>query len=339
MKSESINALKQLLSKPQNVVVIPHKNPDGDAMGSCLGWMHFLNKNGHKASVIVPNPYPDFLQWIPGNEDVICFETQEKMALDRLKKADVIFTLDFNTLSRIEILGEHVREQSAVKVMIDHHREPEDYASIQFSEPEIGSTCELVYQIIELLDATNQIDEILATCLYVGMLTDTGSFRFPSVTPKTHRIVAHLIENGANHSAIYDQIYNTSNINRLHLLGQALNNMEVLPEYHTAFMTLSQKELRRFDFQKGDTEGFVNYALTIRGIKLAIIMIEEKNESYVKLSLRSSGSFSVNEMAKSHFQGGGHINAAGGKHIGSIHETVQKLKSLLPQYQQTLKNS
>ncbi len=339
MKLETIKVLQQLLSTPKNVVIIPHKNPDGDAMGSSLGWMHFLNKNNHTASVIVPNPYPKFLKWIPGDETVICFETNEDQALKRLEKADIICTLDFNSLERIEVLGEYVRNHAATKIMIDHHREPQDYADIQFSEPEIGSTCELVYQIIESLSALEQIDNTIATCIYVGMLTDTGSFRFPSVTPKTHRIVAHLIECGANHAAIYNQIYNTSTMSRLQLLGQALSNLKIVPEYHTAFMTLSQEELKKFDFQKGDTEGFVNYALTIEGVKLAIIMIEDKSEQYVKLSLRSSGSFSVNEMAKKHFHGGGHINAAGGKHNGSIGETVQKLTSLLPQYQQALHTS
>ena len=339
MKSKNIKALQRLLSTPKNVVIIPHKNPDGDAMGSSLGWMHFLNKNNHTASVIAPNPYPYFLKWIPGDETVICFETNENKALERLEEADVICTLDFNSLDRIELLGEHVDNHTATKIMIDHHRDPQDYADLQFSEPEIGSTCELVYQIIESLSALEQIDNAIATSLYVGMLTDSGSFRFPSVTPKTHRIVAHLIECGANPSAIYNQIYNTSNVNRLQLLGQALNNLKVLPEYHAAFMTLSQEELRKFNFQKGDTEGFVNYALTIEGVKLAVIMIEDKSEQYVKLSLRSSGSFSVNEMAKKHFQGGGHINAAGGKNDGTIDDTVQKFITLLPQYQKSLQSS
>ncbi len=336
MKEKDLVALENLLANIKTAVVIPHKNPDGDAMGSSLAWHRFLVKKNIDSVVVTPNDYPEFLKWLPDSHTVICFENEASLAQEKLLNAGAIFTLDFNSLGRIETLGDFVADCEATKVMIDHHQSPEDYADIRFSEPSIGSTCELVYNIINQLGTNDIIDSQMATCLYVGIMTDTGSFRFPSVSAQTHLAVADLIGKGVLPDQCYNKIHDTATYSRLQLLGQALNNLVVLPEYQTAYMTLSQEELNRFQFKKGDTEGFVNYGLSIAGVRFAVIMIENKQDAYTKLSLRSTGSFSVNEFARDHFQGGGHRNAAGGRNDGTIEDTVHKLRTLLPHYQNAL---
>lgn len=329
MTDAKLSQLAQWLAKPLHIVIIPHKNPDGDAMGSCLAWQKVLQQFNHHALVIAPNSYPTFLHWLPGNENVINYETEQENAESLVANADLIFTLDFNTLKRIDDLGVCVSSSRAKKIMIDHHQEPDDYADLMFSEPSMGSTCELVYHIIIGLQKQQYIDSDVATCLYTGILTDTGSFRFPSVTPTTHRAVADLIERGANHSDIHDRIKDSARPDRLKLLGTALSNMTFLADYNTAYITLSQEELDRCNYQKGDTEGFVNYGLSISGIQLAVIMTESKKENIIKMSFRSKGEFAANTFAKTFFEGGGHTNAAGGKSDKSLVETEKYFKAAL----------
>jgi phosphoesterase RecJ-like protein len=243
--------------------------------------------------------------------------------------ADMVFTLDFNTLKRIDQMGVRVSESSAKKIMIDHHQEPDDYADIMFSNPAIGSTCEFVFQIIEGLGLVQNINKDIASSLYTGIVTDTGSFRFPSVTAATHRAVATLIDAGANHSQIHEKIKDNARPDRLKLLGIALNNMIFITKYKTAYITLSQDELDACNYQKGDTEGFVNYGLSVAGIEMAVLMTESKKENMIKISFRSKGDLAVNLFAKTYFEGGGHINAAGGKSDKSLQETeAYFLKSL-----------
>ena len=239
------------------------------------------------------------------------------------------FTLDFNTLKRIDQMGVRVSESSAKKIMIDHHQEPDDYADIMFSNPAIGSTCEFVFQIIEGLGLVQNINKDIASSLYTGIVTDTGSFRFPSVTAATHCAVATLIDAGANHSQIQEKIKDNARPDRLKLLGIALNNMIFITKYKTAYITLSQDELDACNYQKGDTEGFVNYGLSVAGIEMAVLMTESKKENMIKISFRSKGDLAVNLFAKTYFEGGGHINAAGGKLDKSLQETeAYFLKSL-----------
>lgn len=337
MNTLQLNQLKEALKTPQRVVIIPHKNPDGDAIGSCLGWMHFLKKFGHQVSVISPNEYPQFLQWIPGNESVCIYNHDQDQFNTIIKQASIIFTLDFNALNRIAKMGAVVEQSDALKVMIDHHREPEGYANISFSYPELGSTCEVVYHIIEALEHTDIISKEIATCLYVGILTDSGSFRFPSVTAKTHRIVATLIEKGADHVQINDNIKDTATLDRLQLIGKALNNIHYISELRTAYVTLSQEELNSFNYQKGDTEGLVNYGLSIQNCVFSVIMIENKKEGIIKMSFRSKGNFSVNEFARQHFDGGGHHNAAGGRSEFSLNKTCEHFLAVLNNYKEALK--
>lgn len=329
MIKNQLEQLKQWLDKPATVVIIPHKNPDGDAMGSCLAWQGMLNQLGHSTSVIAPNDYPTFLHWLPGHDGVWIYENDQELADKLIAEADMVFTLDFNTLKRIDQMGARVAESAAKKVMIDHHQEPDDYADIMFSNPAIGSTCEFVFQIIDAMGLAKHINQDIASCLYTGIVTDTGSFRFPSVTSATHRAVATLIDAGANHSEIHEKIKDNARPDRLKLLGIALKNMVFISEYKTAYITISQDELDACNYQKGDTEGFVNYGLSVAGIEMAVLMTESKKEEMIKISFRSKGDLAVNLFAKTYFEGGGHINAAGGKSDKTLRETeAYFLKSL-----------
>ena len=325
-----------MLMAPKQIVIVPHKNPDGDAMGSTLGLYHYLIKNNHKVTVIAPNDYPDFLKWLPGQDNVVIYESDRTHAENLMETADLIFTLDFNALHRAGEMETPLSNSKAVKIMIDHHQQPDTYAEYMFSDVSMSSTCEMVYRFIDMLGDLQTIDDQIATCLYAGILTDTGSFRFPSTTSTTHLVVADLIEKGANHSDIYNSIYDTNSYERLQLLGVALKNLKVLPEYRTAYITLSQEELNAANFRKGDTEGFVNYGLSIKNIIFAAIFIEHKQEGIVKISLRSEGDFSVNKFSRENFSGGGHTNAAGGKSDLSLNDTVEKFISILPRYKNIL---
>jgi len=336
MNLEDIKAVEKLLSVPQKIVIIPHKNPDGDAIGSTLALWHYLENRGQKATVISPNDYPKFLKWMPGNDKILNFESKNTQALAALQQATMIFTLDFNHLGRAGQLEPLLEASRATFIMIDHHQAPADYAVVTYSDVMMSSTCEMVYNFIEFLGDANKITPEMAHCIYTGIMTDTGSFKFSSTTSRTHQVVADLIDKGANNTEIHHQIYDTNSPSRLHLLGTALKNMVILEEYRTAYITLSQEELDKYDFKKGDTEGFVNYGLTLEGIRFAVIFIENKEEGIIKISFRSVGDFSVNEFARNHFNGGGHDNAAGGRSEVSIEETAKKFVSLLANYKDKL---
>ncbi|MCF7561067.1 bifunctional oligoribonuclease/PAP phosphatase NrnA [Sabulilitoribacter multivorans] len=336
MNEHDIASIKQLLSTPKKIVIVPHKNPDGDAIGSTLGLYHYLLKYNHQTQVLVPNDYPTFLKWVPGNDTILKHDSQTTECDALINDADIIFTLDFNALHRTGNMEPVLAKSTALKIMIDHHQAPDDYAAYTFSDVSMSSTCEMVYHFISMLGDSSLIDANIATCLYVGIMTDTGSFRFPSTTSTTHKIIAKLIESGANNAEIHNNVYDTNSYARLQLLGCALNNLNVIPESRTAYMTLSQDELQKFDYKKGDTEGFVNYGLSLNNIVLAAIFIEDKQEGIIKISLRSKGNFSVNEMSRLHFDGGGHINAAGGRSELSLKDTVEKFISILPSYNKAL---
>jgi phosphoesterase RecJ-like protein len=336
MTQQDITEIKELLSSPKKIIIVPHKNPDGDAIGSTLGLYHYLIKNNHEATVITPNDYPNFLKWIPGENSILKYDWQAKDCNELIENADIIFTLDFNAFHRTGNMETVLAESKALKILIDHHQEPDDYAKYTFSDVSMSSTCEMVYHFINMLDDIKQVDATIATCLYVGIMTDTGSFRFKCTTSTTHKIVAELIEKGADNAQIHNNVYDTNSYNRLQLLGCALSNLRVLPELKTAYITLSQDELQKFDFKKGDTEGVVNYGLSLENIVLAAIFIEDRNEGIIKISLRSKGNFSVNDLSRAHFDGGGHINAAGGRSIDSLSDTVEKFISILPSYKKAL---
>ena len=331
--------LKKFLKKPRNIVIIGHRNPDGDAMGATLGLQHYLSKKGHKPTVVVPNEYPNFLHWLPGSENTYRFDWQNGQSLKVINTSDIIFLLDFNALHRVgNDMQNTLEKYSNDFAMIDHHQQP-DNVKYMYSDVEICSTCQMVYQFIEMNNDLDLIDEAIATCLYTGIMTDTGSFRFRATTSKTHRIIADLIDKGAQNDKIHNKVYDANSFGRLLLLGQALSNLQIFPEYKTAFITLSEAEKNKFDFQKGDTEGVVNYALSLKGIIFAAIFIEDADQNIIKISFRSKGEFSVNQFSRNHFNGGGHDNAAGGKFDGSMKETLKFFKELLPTYENELNAS
>jgi len=336
MIEQSILEITSDLSRANRIVIVPHKGPDGDAIGSSLGLYHFLKDKGHEVKIIAPNDYPQFLKWLPGQEEILIFEENREDCLRLIEEAEIIFTLDFNMLERTGEMEVPLRDAEATFIMIDHHPEPSDYADHTYSDATMSSTCQMVYKFIQKLRAVKHITPQIATCLYTGIMTDTGSFRYRSTTSDTHLVIADLIEKGADNTSIHQNVFDTFSESRLQLLGVALQNLRVNKELHTAYITLSQAELDRYNFQKGDTEGFVNYGLAIEGVKFAVIFIEHKSEGLIKMSLRSKGKFSVNQFARSHFNGGGHLNAAGGKSEMSLLDTVAKFNTILPTYREEL---
>jgi len=336
---ENLQAFKAFISRPRKAVIITHFKPDADALGSSLGLAGFLKKKGHKVQVITPSDYPGFLAWMPGNEDVLALSKEsndlEKKAAELIAKANVIFCLDFSGLARINQLGDMVKKSKAKKVLIDHHLDPEKFADfIQWDELS-ASTSGLVFELIKELDEESQVDEGIANCLYAGLMTDTGGFRHNNTTQKEFLMASELVGMGANPSEVARLIYDNSTVERLRMTGYVLSEkLHVLPEYRTAYMTISSAELKKFGSQTGDTEGLVNYGLSISGIRLAVLMYDRKEE--IKLSFRSIGNFSVNEFARKHFEGGGHKNASGGASRLSLEQTLKKFLALLPEYQEQL---
>lgn len=336
MKENALK-LKKLITNPKQIVITTHRGPDGDAMGSSLAMFNFLKKLGHNVTVITPNRYAEFLHWIPGNDEVIIYEENEEKAKIITNNADLFFLLDFNHMGRISDLGDVITSSKAPKVLIDHHQNPDtSMANIIFSNTKTSSTAQIVYEIINAMELEGYIDKKIAECLYVGIMTDTGSFKFSSTTSKTHKIIAKLIDTGVDNAKIHDLIYDNSSSNRIKLLGYCLNNKLLLyPENNSAIISLNAEELERFKFKNGDTEGFINYALGIKGIKFATFIAEK--EGIVKLSLRSKGNFKVNEIASKYFNGGGHTNASGGTSQLTINETIKKVENIINNYKEQLK--
>jgi bifunctional oligoribonuclease and PAP phosphatase NrnA len=327
---------KEFLSMPRQVVIVTHHKPDADALGSSLGLSGFLKKVGHHVSVITPSDYPSFLNWMPGNDEVIIYEeaTKEEIAT-LIDKAAMIFCLDFSALGRINHLGELISKAGAKKVLIDHHLEPEHFADFEKWDVKAASTAGLVYELINELGERDKIDARIADCLYAGLMTDTGGFRHNNTRREEFLIAADLVSLGANPTRVSKLIYDTNSLERLRLTGYVLSEkLIVLPELRTAYMTLTQDELKKFGSQTGDTEGLVNYGLSIEGIRLSVMFHERKDE--VKLSFRSLGNFSVNEFARKHFDGGGHKNASGGTSKLPLQNAVEKFLSVLPAYKESL---
>ena len=340
MNVDEIKEIKELLATPQNIVIVPHRNPDGDAIGSSLAVYHFLKNKGHNATVVSPNDYPVFLKWLPDSKEGFKFDVQNRQSKSCIDEASIIFLLDFNALHRVgSDMENYLQNYAGTFIMIDHHQQPDNIAKYLYSDTSICSTCQMVYHFFEMLDEVASVNADIASCLYTGIMTDTGSFRFPSTTSTTHRIIADLIDKGANNAKIHNNVYDTNSYGRLQLLGRALINLEVIEKLNTAYITLSQDELNEFNYEKGDTEGVVNYALSLKGVIFAAIFIEDVEQQIIKISLRSKGSFSVNKFSREHFDGGGHDNAAGGKSELSLEETVKKFRKVLPNYKTALTNS
>lgn len=333
---QAINEVYSLLQTPQKVVITTHQKPDGDAMGSSLGLYHFLTAMGHTVHVISPTNWASFLNWMPGIKGVIDFESYQHKATELSSEANFIFCLDFNTLSRIKHFEKPVAQSKALRVLIDHHQEPQTEAfAFGISNVTKSSTCEMVYDFIMQSPNKHLLDVTIAQCLYTGVMTDTGSFRFPSTTASVHAMVAHFKELGLEHTPIHDHVYDNFLENRLRFTGHVLlNRMDILYEYNTAIMSIPKADLLKFDIKTGDTEGLVNYLQTIQGIKLAAIVIDRDEER--KWSFRSKGDFDVNEFARKHFEGGGHKNAAGGRSSLSLEKTTQHFYNVIKQYETEL---
>jgi len=330
-----ISEIRSLLSEQRKIVITTHHRPDGDAIGSSLALFHFLKLKGHHISVITPDDFPVFLNWLPGHEVVIANEKNSSLSTEKIKEAEIIFCLDFNRMDRLNSLQDIVAKSTAIKILIDHHLDPENTFDFIFSFPASCATCELVYYFIIAFDGVNAINKSIAECLYTGIMTDTQSFRFSNMTADTHRIIADLIAAGVDNHVIHENVYDSYSEDRLRLLGYSINNkLKVLPEYSTAFIWLTREELDRFNYTAGDSEGFVNYALAINGIRLAVFFIER--DGIVKISFRSKGNFSVKEMAEKYFEGGGHKNASGGQSKINMDDTIEKFIATLKHYSKEL---
>ena len=333
-----IQDVKILLSEPKKIVITSHRNPDGDAIGSSLGLYHYLKQLGHSIIVAFPSEFPTIFEWMPDSEKVLIYDIDQLGTRRALESADIIFALDYNALDRIDKMGEIIRSlRETVKIMIDHHREPEPFVDYMLSDITASSTSELVVDFIRLLDDEAKIDKTVGECLYTGIVTDTGSFKY-ATSPKLFRTVADLVEKGVDDYKLQDLINNCLPEKNLRLLGHALaNRMDVLPEFKTGVVWLTKKDYEIFDIQRGDTEGIVNHLLSMKDVLLACFITEQP--TIVKISMRSKGDFNVQEMCKEHFNGGGHKNASGGYSYATLRATIDKFKNLLPLYQEKLVTS
>lgn len=325
-----------LFDQPKNIVITTHHKPDGDALGSSLGLYHWLKAKGHQVDVVLSSDFPSFLAWIPGSKEAIIYPNDTIKAEHLIRQADIIFCLDYSTLSRTAILEPVLRAAKGQKWMIDHHLEPEDFATLSYWDSSAAATAQLVYTFMtDIKQDEKAITPDIATCLYAGIMTDTGSFRFRSTTAAVHLIISKLIEAGAKNWEIHEQVYNSATENRLRFLGHCLLNcLEIIPEYNTAVFAVTKEDLAAFQVTTGDTEGLVNYALSVKGIRLAALFIDRTE--LIKLSLRSTGEIPCNEICKEHFNGGGHLNASGGSSTAGLPQAVEKFKSLLPTYKEVL---
>lgn len=332
-----INTLKELLSTPAQIAVLIHTNPDGDAVGSGLGLLHYLKQLKHSVQVISPTQLPLNMRWLPAADEIIIYEMAKNTARKVLQEADVIFYVDHNDIKRLGDMAVEILNLKAKTVMIDHHPQPNIDNFIQFSDISKSSTAEYIGQIISDLDNSDRFQTDTAICLFTGLVTDTGGFSYNSSRPETYEITAKMLRSGIDKDTIYRNIFNSSTEDRMRLMGYVLaNKMQVIPQHKAAFFTLSKEELNQFNYKIGDTEGFVNLPLSIDGIVLSAFFMEKDN--LIKMSFRSRGNFDVNTLARNHFNGGGHLNAAGGRLECTMQQAVEKLHEVIQLYAEQLHN-
>jgi len=329
-----LDEVKALLSSPKNIVITTHRKPDGDAMGSSLGLCHYLAKGGHNVKVVTPTDYASFLHWLPGNDDVIDYQANKEEGDKAVDEADLVFCLDFNAIGRIEVLGEKILSSNATILMIDHHTFPEDFAKYMYSEVSASSTCEMVYKFIDALGEASLVDKEIATCLYTGLITDTGRFKH-SLTQDVFDVAGNLVAKGANFERVNSEVFDSYRESRLRFFGYSIyEKMVVLPEFNAAYIAITHAEILKYKIVTGDTEGLVNYPLSIKSVNLAALIIDRG--AMVKLSLRSKGDFPTNHMANKYFSGGGHLNASGGASDVDLQGTIDKFLQILPEYKDRL---
>lgn len=323
-----LEAIKELLQSKKNILILTHKNPDGDAIGSSLGLKHALMQKGIEAQVVVPNDFPKFLKWMPEARKITIAEYKKKNARTMVQEAEVIFCLDFNTSSRIGVVGAWLEESAAVKILIDHHQMPDAFDFV-YSDTTLPATCQMVVHFLEAMQWQDSINKASAECLYTGIMTDTGGFRFRSTSATTHRVAAQLLESGADPAMISSETLDRNSIARLHLLALVLGRIEVVKQGAVAILWLTRKELEDFGYEKGATDGFVNYGLSILGTQMSAFFMEDMKEDFIKISFRSKDQLDVNGFAREYFNGGGHINAAGGRSELSLEQTLQRFKEII----------
>lgn len=333
----NIDHAEKWFERADKIVIVTHVSPDGDAIGSSLGLWHFLESQEKTVNVIVPNAFPDFLRWMPGAKDIIRYDKYAEFAGKLLNEADVICCLDFNALSRIDAMADAVAQSPARKMMIDHHLHPESFCRIIISHPEISSTSELVFRLICRLGYFEDITKEGAECIYTGMMTDTGGFTYNSNNREIYFIISELLSKGIDKDEIYRKVYNTYSEGRLRLMGYVLyDKMQVFPQFNSALIWLTKEEQRKFQYIKGDTEGFVNIPLSIKNIIFSVFLREDTEKNMIKISLRSVGTFPCNKVAAEFFNGGGHLNASGGEFYGTMEEAIELFKQALVKYEELL---
>ena len=332
---ENIQKAKKLINKYDKIIIVTHASPDGDALGSSLALYHFLMEYGKQINIIVPNEFPNFLQWMPEANEIIIAEKNLPIATELLDAAELIFLLDFNVLKRIDQLEPLVRKSSAHKILIDHHLNPDDFCDITISHPDISSTSELIFRFICRMGLFEYMNKSCAECIYTGMMMDTGAFTYNSNNSAIYYIISELLEKGIDKDDIYSKVYSKLSVRKIRMQGYVLcHKMKIFKEYKTSLLSLSYGELQRFRSQKGDTEGFVNIPLSIERIVFSAFIREEKE--VVRISLRSKGNFPANQFAKEVFGGGGHLNAAGGEFHGKLEDVMRLFEEALPRYKHLL---
>jgi bifunctional oligoribonuclease and PAP phosphatase NrnA len=334
--SLNLTELKEKLNHTGiKIAIITHRNPDGDAIGSILGLYGILKKLGHEVGMVVPNDYPAFLKWMPEAKEILVFSKNKEKSGKLLETAEMIFALDFNDLSRVHEFEGLITGHSAYKIFIDHHPDPGKVADLMISTTEVSSTAELVYYFLHEIGLNHLFDKDIASSLFTGIMTDTGCFSFNSSNPETYHAIADLLKYGIEKDKIYSEVYDNFSYNRMRLMGYCLNNkMQYLPEFRTAFISLSASELKEYNFTVGDSEGFVNLPLSVEGVIFSALFIENKDR--IRISFRSKGSFPTNKLSAKHFNGGGHVNASGGELFDSLERSIEKFIKILPDYKDEL---
>ncbi|WP_321333470.1 DHH family phosphoesterase [uncultured Bacteroides sp.] len=336
IEQTKIDHFTKWLERADKIVIVSHVSPDGDAIGSSLGLWHFLDAQDKAVNVIVPNAFPDFLKWMPGSRDILLYDRYKEFAGKLIAEADVICCLDFNALKRIDSMADAVAASPARKIMIDHHLHPEDFCDITVSHPEISSTSELIFRLLCRMGSFSDISKEGAECIYTGMMTDTGGFTYNSNSREIYFIISELLSKGIDKDDIYRKVYNTYSESRLRLMGHVLSEMKVYTPYNAALISLTRAEQGKYDYIKGDSEGFVNIPLSIKNVCFTCFLREDTEKQMIKISLRSVGKFPCNKFAADFFNGGGHLNASGGEYFGSMAEAVKVFEQGLEKYKELL---
>lgn len=326
------NSFIEFVEQTDNYAITFHQNPDGDALGSAIALHLIFKKMGKTGHVISPNSIGDYLSWLPGIEEVLIFEDEQERCNVLLEGSNAIYCLDFNDPARTGGMEQSILNAAATKVVIDHHLNPKDFATHSLHDTNSPATAQLIYRLLKSLNTSDDlIDQPIATNLYTGMMTDTGSFRYPSTNAETHLAIAELMNTGFAHNEVHERVFDTFTVDRLHLFGHCFSQQhEIIPEHQTSIMWVTLKDKETFKIEKGHTEGLVNYNLSISGIKFGVLFVE--NEDIIKISFRSKGAFPANRFANKYFQGGGHLNAAGGRSFLSLEKTIQRFKKHLIEF-------